>query len=134
MKNWLDDFTQLVATNGGGTISTDLFSGQLPTELDPAGLATLLFPSGGSAGVEVGVELRNLQITHRCRTFATAWAEAQRLYEVLRGLAWPLRIGSAPDYTLVQQLNVISPPAALGLDENRCWRVTTNFELELLAF
>jgi hypothetical protein len=134
MKFWLTDFAQLVAANGGGSLATNLFTGQLPAELDAAALATLLFPSGGSGGDEVGVELRNLQITHRCRTFATAWDEAQRLYGVLRGLAWPLRLGSDPDYTLVQQLNVISPPAALGLDENRCWRITTNFELELLAF
>lgn len=134
MADWSADFLAYLASISSGTLvaGTNLFRASLPTQHPPDTLAVVVTPTQGPAPDQlVGLRYPRVQVLVRARAFAAAHAEALRLYGQLRNLG-PVRIGSSP-YTLVQSVRALQDPYPIGKDENECWRVVCNFQLELLA-
>jgi hypothetical protein len=74
----------------------------------------------------------SVQIIHRCKAFLTAWEAAVALSAAL-DIKRPQRLGTAPDWTLLNRIAADGEPYVLGQDSNHCWLIASNFTLTLTA-
>lgn len=134
MRNWTNDLAALLVANSSGSLvlGTNLFIGEIGETASLDSMATLLYPSGGGLDSEAVSHRPGLQITQRCKSYATAWAEAWRVYEYFLANPGPTRLGASP-YTLMQGIKAVQTPFSIGRDETQSWRIVCNYELELLA-
>lgn len=134
--DWLADVVAWLESDmDAGTLGTDLFRFQHPANFNPATLCRVVQPVTGSTGDRsIGFQRPTMQIVTRCKTPATAWQEAIRLYNALtdRDLG-PLKLGTGPPYTLIYSIQALQAPFFLGQDEAQAHEFSASYELDLVA-
>lgn len=122
-KNWYPDLFGHLIDLGLGEEGKTAYRAQLAAGHCPETPCWVMAPTGG---------LRNaprVQILTRARLFMHAWQLAEQIRTAI-DQAGPLFLG---DDTAIAKVLVATPPATLGLDESRCWRIATNYAINLGA-
>jgi len=131
--DWSQILCTWMAANSGGNLvlNTNFFRTKLPHTVKPTTIGVVLRPTSGRApDLAVGFDYPRFQVSVRCVDFSLANAEALRIYNQLSRLD-TTRLGSSPDWLLVSACRAQSTPFPIGQDEQQCWLVVNNYELEL---
>lgn len=131
--NWLTDFVNWLGDKLELVPSEALFVAKIPEDYPASVLGTFVVPIPGNAPDRAGgFRYPRVQLVHRCSDFFAAWDVANQALKLLNG-ARPMRIGTAPNFTLITRLQALGEPYALGQDENQAWVVGCSYELHLQA-
>ena len=119
----LDEVATFIAAGTTLTVGTDLFKGLMPDEPDTC---VTIYESPGRAPVEeMGanspVERPNLQVISRSGAYATARANSQSVWDLLRTVTEQTLSGK--HYLRIQPFQ---SPFLMGRDENRRVRIVFN--------
>lgn len=129
--DWLSVFLAHLASQSGGalTAGTNLFRSKASSSNE--GLVVVVSPTPGLApDLAVDWDRPRIQIACRAPAFALAWQESLRLYNYLRELG-PVRLGSSPNYVLLQSIRAQQTPFGIGRDAADNEVVVCNYQLEI---
>lgn len=125
MADVTTEISNYLATNGHGTVDTDIFRGDLP---DTPDLCTGLFPYGGPYSVCAfeGLlwELPHMQLLTRGRTYLQARQRIENAREILQAVVNQTISGSRYLRIILKQ-----PPYLLERDEEK--RTVLSFNMEI---
>lgn len=122
----VDDIASLIATDGFGTLSVDLFRGDLPPS--PDGVAAVNEYPGGAAVTFFGTRSINerprVQILVRGVAYdsQTPRLRIERIYQALMD-----RGAFTVNSTRYMALEPVQPPFPMGKDDNKRWVYAVNF-------
>lgn len=120
---WLDDLTAYLAAQGVGTVGTNLFKGQFPSDTLEGVLIT---PTGGLASLPyIDTERPRIQVLCRYKSFSTGWTKAYSIYSLLNHTQFSQGSSRIPHIRAVQ------PPFSLGQTDRQLWRIVNNYQVWL---
>ena len=118
----LDDLATHLQAQGVGTVSVDIFKGQLPDQPDNC---VALFEYGGEGmPLHWSGEFPSVQVRVRNKSYSTGRAKIEAVVTALHGLTE--HIAGATRYLLLQAKQ---SPASIGRDQNNRQEFVVNFSV-----
>lgn len=121
MTDWLDNLGSYLVTQSIGTLGTDIFNNYMPATPDNC---VTLYQSGGTAPDNVASWYNpGLQVRVRNTDQATGRTKAKTIIDAIHDKTF------TSSTTLFEYVRALNDPYCLGLDANKRWEWTINFEI-----